>query len=466
MDIKNINKLIYKKLRIKYEKLILLISFFLVYFYYNKKLNFYHSQIKKYYSKIQLDLNLSFIKNLKNEINLGLYSYSLKNGGRARLTSTLINYFYKINLFKIFLFTKIGKEDNEYFIPEDVKRIVIENNINKIISKYKIDILLYNLYNGNEINKLNNKRKLKVIYYQHASLFYFLYSNYTSFLSLYEAYKNSKYIVSLIPLESNYIFKYWGINSILMTNFITYKYNSVIPSNLMSNTILMIGRGKNKFKRFNLGISAMEYIIKKNSLCEMKIISNLNGTIDLQNIIHNLNLEHQIKFIGYSLIPEIYFKNSSLHIFPTISESFGLVLSETKIYGIPNILIGLDYVQISRGGTIILYDDSPESLAKESIKIIENVNYRKNLGRNARNNMKKFDNKLLFYNWIKIILSIYNGDDFYNKIKIQENLVNETQLIKSLNNQIKLLKKRNTHFCEISIKDFQNFNNLYKFKIK
>jgi glycosyltransferase involved in cell wall biosynthesis len=236
-----------------------------------------------------------------------------------------------------------------------------------------------------------------------------------------------------------------------MTNFITYKYNSVIPSNLLSNTILMIGRGKNKFKRFNLGISAMEYIIKENSLYEMKIISNLNGTIDLQNIIHNLNLEHQIKFVGYSLIPEVYFKNSSLHIFPTISESFGLVLSETKIYGIPNILIGLDYVQISRGGTIILYDDSPETLAKESIKIIENINYRKNLGRNARINMKKFNNELLFYNWIKLILSIYNGDDFYNKIKIQENLVNETQLIKSLNNQIKLLKKRNTHFCEISI---------------
>ena len=198
----------------------------------------------------------------------------------------------------------------------------------------------------------------------------------------------------------------------------------------------------------------------------MKIISKLNGTIDLQNIIHNLNLEHQIEFIGYSIIPEVYFKNSSLHIFPTISESFGLVLSETKIYGIPNILIGLDYVQISRGGTIILYDDSPESLAKESIKIIENINYRKNLGRNARNNMKKFNNELLFYNWIKLILSIYNGDDFYNKIKIQENLVNETQLIKSLNNQIKLLKKRNIHFCEISIKDFQNFNNLYKFKFE
>ena len=89
MDIENIKKLNYEKFRIKNKKLLILIFFILVYFYYNKNLNFYHSQIKKYYSKIQLDLNLSFIKNLKNEINIGLYSYSLKNGGRARLTSTI-----------------------------------------------------------------------------------------------------------------------------------------------------------------------------------------------------------------------------------------------------------------------------------------------------------------------------------------------------------------------------------------
>lgn len=75
--------------------------------------------------------------------------------------------------------------------------------------------------------------------------------------------------------------------------------------------------------------------------------------------------------------PEIHYKNSSLHIFPTISESFGLVLSETKTYGIPNILLGLDYVLISYGGTAIIYDDYPESIARESIKILQNEKYNK-----------------------------------------------------------------------------------------
>lgn len=414
-----------------------------------------------------MDLNLNLFENLNNKIKLGIYSFGMKNGGRARLTSILINYLNNLKVFKISLLTILSKQDKEYLIPEDIKRIVIKNNLkylNKIISKNKFDILIYNLNNDREINYLNIKSFPKIIYYQHTSFFYMLYFNYTSFLSLYKEYQKSKYIVSLIPIESNYIFKYWGISSYLMSNFVTYQYNSVIPSNLMSKTILMIGRGNDKYKRFILGVKAMEYIIMENSTCKMKIVSNMN--YDLQNKIYNLNLEQNIEFIGFTLIPEIHFENASLHIFPSISESFGLVLSETKIYGIPNILVGLDYVQISKGGTIIIYDDSPESIAKESIKIMNDKKYRKFLGKEARISMKKFNNQILEYKWANLILSIYNGDIFYSKLKSQEKKINESELIKSLEIQIKLLKKRDNNFYNISINDFKNFNNLYKFQKK
>ena len=414
-----------------------------------------------------MDLNLNLFQNLNNKINLGIYSFGMKNGGRARLTSILINYLNNFKVFKICLLTILNKQDKEYLIPEDIKRMVIKNNLkylNKIISKNKIDILIYNLNNDREIHFLNSKRFPKIIYYQHTSFFYMLYYNYTSFLSLYKEYQKSNYIVSLVPIENNYIYKYWGISSYLMNNFVTYEYNSVIPSNLMSKTILMIGRGNDKYKRFILGVKAMEYIMMENSICKMKIISNMN--YDLQNNIYNLNLEENIEFIGFTLIPEIYFKNANLHIFPSISESFGLVLSETKIYGIPNILVGLDYVQISKGGTIIIYDDSPESIAKESLKIMNDENYKKFLGKEARISMQKFNNQILHHKWVNLILSIYNGDIFYSKLKSQEKKINESELIKSLEIQIQLLKKRDNNFYNISINDFKNFNNLYKFQKK
>jgi len=130
---------------------------------------------------------------------------------------------------------------------------------------------------------------------------------------------------------------------------------------------------------------------------ENYFISNIYLIEYLQKLIEIFKLEKRVKFMGYSSIPEIYYKNASLHIFPSISESFGLVLSESKIFGIPNILVGLDYISIAKGGTIIIYDDNPISIAKEAIKILKNEKYRKKLGREARKSMKKFKNELIFY---------------------------------------------------------------------
>lgn len=93
-----------------------------------------------------------------------------------------------------------------------------------------------------------------------------------------------------------------------MNNFITYEYNSIIPSDLTTKTILMLGRAKSKNKRFELGIQAMEYIVQEINEVKMKIISILNGTNHLQNLIFNIKLEKNIKFIGYSLTPEIFLK--------------------------------------------------------------------------------------------------------------------------------------------------------------
>ena len=98
-----------------------------------------------------------------------------------------------------------------------------------------------------------------------------------------------------------------------MDSLVTYEYDKVIPSDLSSKTILMIGRASDKFKRFDLGIQAMMYISKEIQDSEMIIISELNNLESLSNLVDNLNLKHNIKFVGYSLNPTEYFHNASLH---------------------------------------------------------------------------------------------------------------------------------------------------------
>jgi glycosyltransferase involved in cell wall biosynthesis len=151
----------------------------------------------------------------------------------------------------------------------------------------------------------------------------------------------------------------------------------------------------------------MEYIKEAIPQSEMIIISDLKGILHHEILINNLNLFDIIKFIGYLSSPEIYYKNSSLNLFPSISEAFPLVMCETKIYGIPNILLGLDYTSISEGGTIIIYDETPESFAKTAIYVLKNNTLKHKLGQKAKKSMKHFNNDLLLIKWVKLILSIY-----------------------------------------------------------
>jgi glycosyltransferase involved in cell wall biosynthesis len=268
---------------------------------------------------------------------------------------------------------------------------------------------------------------------------------------LYKNYRNSKYVVSLVPFENDYIFKKWGINSILMNNFITYDYKAIISSNLLSKTILMIGRADAKKKRFHIGINAMEYIINEIPESKMLIISEFKGLDKLMNLINNLNLKNNIIFNGYTSNPEIYFKNVSLNIFPSKSEAFPMVICETEIYGIPNIIIGIDYITVAEKGVEIIYDDIPEVLALKSVNLLKNYEYRKILGIEGRKNMKRFNNDLLLIKWLKLILSIYNGEIYFEIMKRNEKQMSKNSSLYILKNQIKLLKIRKPEFINISI---------------
>ena len=414
------------------------------------------------------NLNSSFNYKIKCKIKIATYTFYLENGGRARITSFLLNYLQNINIFSLYLFTNKIKTDNEYLIHENIKRILIEkytiNKLIRIILKKRINIFIYQFSQKDEINALHKLKNIRIINYQHQSAFFWIFTNFTYFKYLYKSYKNSKYIISLIHIENDYLFEKWGIKSIFMNNFITYEYNSTIQINLLSRIISMIGRADDKYKRFNLGIQAMEYIVKEIPKIEMKIITKIFGINNLQDIIDNLNLKKNIDFYGYTTIPEKYFRKISLNIITSISESFSLVLSETKIYGIPNILIGINYITIGDKGTVIIYDDSPESLAKETIKMLKNEEYRNKLGREGRRSMKQFKNEELLNKWIKLILSIYSGNIFYEKLRKLDKKLSEKKIINILKNQISLLKNRNAKFKDITLNNIDNFSFLANVK--
>lgn len=403
---------------------------------------------------------ITFVKFKK--IKIAIYYESLANGGAQRLTALLTNYISKNTLFDVYLFLN-RKAKNEYKITTKIKKIYLplgKNHLKKELIKNHIDIIIYQLCNVNEINFLNHLEHIKAIIIIHFSFFSLFYLDQLSFIkNIYNEYKNSKYIVSLIPFENDFLFKKWGINSILLNNFITYNYDNISPSDLSSKTILMIGRADDKRKRFDLGIKAMKYISKSIPNCEMKIIAKTFHIQKLIELVRKLGLEKKIKFVGYTVDPSKYFKNASLNIIPSSTEAFPMVLCETKLYGIPNIITGINYVTPAIGGVVNVIDDDPKTIAKEAIKILKNEQYRKQLGYEARLSMSTFKNSLTFEKWSKLIIAVYKGDTYYQKLRERNKKISETEAISIIKTQLQLLKKRYPKFKNMTFDKLINIIN-------
>ena len=250
-----------------------------------------------------------------DKLKIGYYSHSIRYGGVERVIALLINLISKEKYFNIYLITDNKKSDGEYKIPNFINRICLSDNkknIFDVINEEKLDIIIYNFYNLNVIKQLNSLNKTKTIFYNHSSFLYWVFNKKINFNeTIYPAYKNSKYVISLIPFENDYLFKKWGINSILMDNPITFEYVSVKPSSLSNKNIIMIGRIDDPVKRYDLGIKAMSIISKKIADCKMKIIADKSKKFI--NLIKDLKLENNIEFTGFQKNIEIFLNNASLH---------------------------------------------------------------------------------------------------------------------------------------------------------
>ena len=204
-------------------------------------------------------------KKLDNLIRIGIYVHSLSNGGVERNTALLLNHLSIIKNYEIYLFYNI-KNHNEYGISLNIQRINIninseKNTLKRKLLNKKINIFIYQQYDERIMLMLKSMKKVKIIFYNHSCFLFWIYSHdLTIFSCAYNQYKNSQYVISLVHFENDFVFKKWGIKSIYMNNFMTFEYEKVIQSNLSSKNIIMIGRGNDINKRFDLGIKAMKYI--------------------------------------------------------------------------------------------------------------------------------------------------------------------------------------------------------------
>jgi glycosyltransferase involved in cell wall biosynthesis len=87
-----------------------------------------------------------------------------------------------------------------------------------------------------------------------------------------------------------------------------------------------------KVKNVAALIEAVASVSKKAFLT---IVGEGNEKVNLENLVKNLNLENQIRFVGFCNEPSKYVSQADLFVLPSFSEGFGIAVVEAMYQSVP-----------------------------------------------------------------------------------------------------------------------------------
>ena len=342
-------------------------------------------------------------------------------------------------------------------------------NLEKAVIKYKIDIIIQNedesVKEQNYLLTLKKKYGTKLIQIMHEYYFFFLIHRgiIDNYNVKWKPIKNFDVILSSVPCQI-YMYHLQQLNiGIYLPQLLPFEYQDIVPSKLEKKNILMIGRISTE-KKYELGIKAMPYIIKKFPDAMLNIIGGFNYyTKSLIILAQSLNVSNNVKFYDLQQDLRPFYSNSSLYFMTSCSESFSFVLAEAKAYGLANIVTGKEYLVLTKKGTIIVKDNDYVEMANEAIKLFSNNTYLKEQGKAARDSLVDFLTEKVELRYIDLYESLMNGtskkflDEEYKKY------INETESLIDLKNSLELAKRNNYNkFHCLKFEDFlRPFENIH-----
>ena len=171
-----------------------------------------------------------------------------------------------------------------------------------------------------------------------------------------------------------------------------------------NKNVIAVGRYSHQ-KGFDLLVEAWSVVAKKHPDWILNVYGDGDRT-ELQNKIDELNLTKS--FIANEKTDAIIQKylESSIFVLSSRYEGFGLVLIEAMNCGVPPVSFACptgpkDIITHGEDG-ILVENGNIEQLAEKICYLIENEDVRKKMGRNARENVKKFKKEIIMDQWKKL----------------------------------------------------------------
>ena len=360
---------------------------------------------------------------MKKNKNIALLCASLSRGGAERVLISLAKYF-KNNGYDAKIITSY-KVDNEYEIPEGIKRINLTGKINssgnfisrtfgsikelrKTIKKEDIDILII-MGTPNCIYGITGSifTKAKVIVSERNDPRHFTGKRSTKFLSRFLMKFADRFVFQTEDAKKFYDKQLKGRGTVI--------HNPILVDNLpefftgdREKTIVSMGR-LNPQKNQKMLIDAFAEISEK--IPEYKLIIYGEGSLrnDLESQIKELHLEDKISLPGNFLDVHERIKKASLFVMSSDFEGMPNALIEAMALGLPCISTDCpcggpkELIENNKNGVLVPVNDE-SALVKQMLKIINNKEYATSISKEAVKIKNHLDIKNIGKQWEDYII--------------------------------------------------------------
>ena len=350
---------------------------------------------------------------------IAFYIGSLTRGGAEHVMVNLASYFYAQG-YKVYLVTKL-KEEPEYDVPDGVTRILADiteeeetdsrtknlisrvKKLRSIWKKIKPDIIV-SFIRKNNLMAVASTRGLKI------PVVVGIRSNPERELSgrgikalSFFLFRFANGIVMQTTAGVDYLPKYLKKKAVVMPNSIDEKFIDTEYSEKRENEIVVVGRiDDNKNQEMVLEVfSDISSQFPDWSL-------HLYGDGELRQKLEQKYRSDQIVFHGQIKNVEEKICNSSIFILPSKQEGMPNALIEAMALGVACISTDCpcggpsDLIEQNKNGILIAVDDK-EELKKQLVRLINDKELRKRLGKEAVKIREKLSPKIVNLKWEEYI---------------------------------------------------------------
>ena len=425
----------------------------------NFDINFFNPEnndiVMKYEDDNDIFLNNVTLANRK--IRIAFVYSTLYANGIARFITVAANYFVKTGRYDVFIITESSSK-KEYKYDKRITRIISKNRTQTKSMTKNLNIDFFILQNVSGRNTINFYRSLGKFV---VGMFHGLYvsSMFHGKVEGYRHWTNFDYLDAyvFIGYDDYFFYKKLGFqNEIFIPNFYTFEPNNSKVSELKTHNIVMLGRAADRIKGIIYAIQAMPLIVKEVPDAKLILLSSSYRIQFLKDLAKELGVTKSIKFNYYTEDISKVFWDSSVLMYTSLSEAFPLAMVEGKAHGLPVVAFDVACSPPYQEGIVPVDMLDVESLARETVKLLKNKEWRKKMGREAKLSLNKFNNVDTEKLWYRLFKSLLKGKKYFRQLQkeVEEKYYDEVKARKRMEKRYRDLLRLYKNFSCHTLNDF------------